>query len=822
MITVSLGKADKAVVTRTWRGTFSALVAQLLKDVKETSSKDAAGWICGAEFSPEYRHSDNFVARHLLSLDYDHIKPEDVDRVIGAFRGEAFLAYTTWSHVPDKPRIRIWVPLSRPTSFDEFQAVSRAVAARTDIGLAARESHTPAQFMYRPCAQAGTPFQSWQDIESPYLDVDKVLKTYFNWTDRAEWPRRQGEELHAVTEIISPLDKPGVVGDFCRAFRISDAIGRFELPYRPGSSEDRWTYAAGSVPDGAVSYDNDTKLHSYHDTDPAHGQHNVYDLVRLHRFGALDSYDGDTPLAALPSSRAMARFALDQPEIRDARYAEIGFVDLDATGEGDQRVCGTATGYSREESTLPAPVPEPTARCSDLANAERIQKKYGEDIIAVGEAFYFWSGTHWVKDDHPVDRLIADLPVLIQREALQQEAAGNEDEAAQLLKWSSSCNNLGKLQACTAMLRTFLNFPGEKLNAARDTLACLSGTISLRTGDVSPHRPGDFITACAPVSFVPGAACPRFIRFLNEIFKGDESVVGFVKRWFGYCITGEVREHALLFHIGEGGNGKGVLMETLQRVLGPGYSGVGPRTLLSPNNGGASPEIAGLIGRRLVTLTETNRDEEFNEGVLKNLTGGDRLSARNLFEGYFEFNPTHKLQIFTNNEPRIAGQDRGIWRRLFLLNYDVKYGRPHEVAEGIAHEVQDEELAAKLAAEAEGIFAWLVEGAREWYAQGLNPPATVVRATKEYKARQDNVGQFIAERTVKDPLGCVALSGSTESLYGAYKGWVNEMGYYPLGRNKFAEQVKRAAPYAEYGLHIDGKRPIRGFKGIRLAAETLQ
>lgn len=235
ILAVSLGKkTDLAVVTRTWRGTFAALVAQLLAKVQDTTDKGAAGWVCGAEFSPEYRHSDNFAARHLVSLDYDHIQPEDVDKILGALKGTAYLAYTTWSHVSDHPRIRVWVPLSRAVDREEFEATSRRLAAKAGIELAARESHVPAQFMWRPCSQAGIPFQSWIDTESPYLDVDKVLAEYWDWRDHKEWPRcKERDECHNTdTKRITPLDKPGIIGLFNRTFTITDAIARFNLPYR--------------------------------------------------------------------------------------------------------------------------------------------------------------------------------------------------------------------------------------------------------------------------------------------------------------------------------------------------------------------------------------------------------------------------------------------------------------------------------------------------------------------------------------------------------------------------------------------------------------
>ena len=840
VLTVSLGKKDPAIITRTWRGTFTALVENLLKNVTNAEDKANHGWICGAEFSPEYRHSEHFVARHLLSLDYDHITPADLERVLLVAGGSAFLAYTTWSHTPDHPRLRVWIPLSRPVSYDEFQAVSRAVAARAGIELAARESHTPAQFMYRPASKAGVEFGSWQDTKAPYLDVEKVLGEYDDWKDRAKWPHRSdGDHPHDATAGESALEKPGVIGEFNRAYRISDAIERFGLPYRPGSTEGRWTYTAGSRADGAVSYDDDTKLHSHHDTDPARGQHNAYDLVRLHLFGALDSFDGeDVPIADRASSRRMVAFANEQPEIAGPRFAEAGFTDLDALDDRGVSVHSEAAhravgpndrlGIGQAVQVLPPRILPGSSKTSDLENARRIQKIYGKDIIAIGETFYVWSGTHWTKDSAPVRRKIARLSEMVKLEAESLEskygAAPTEEQQGWIIdrkKWAAACCSSSIMGNCEKLLRSYLDFKGEYLNADRNLLTCRTGTIDLRTGEVRPHAPADFITACAPTAFVSSAQAPRFMRFLHEIFRGDVSVVAFAKRWFGYCITGEVREHAMVFHIGEGGNGKGKLMEALQHVLGPGYAGVGARSLLGGNGKGASPELADLMGRRMVTLTETNRDEEFNEGVLKEITGGDRLKARNLYEGYFEFNPTHKLQIFTNNEPRITGQDRGIWRRLFLLNYNVTYGRQHEIDAGIAQELQDDELDVKLAREAEGILAWLVEGAREWYAEGLKPPLAVVRATQDYKARQDNIGQFLAERTVRDPNGRAPTTGAPASLYVAYKGWSAEMGHGQLGRNKFVAALRRAAPYATETWWEEGGRNYRGFTGLRLAQEPL-
>jgi len=823
-LAVSLGKKDDfAVIERTWRGTFVQLVERLLKNVKDTDDKAAPGWVCGATFIPEYRHSSNFIQRNLLSLDYDHLTPDDLGSILASLRGRsAFLAYTTWSHSPDHPRLRVWIPLSRGVDTEEFQAVSRQIASVPNIELAARESHTATQFMFRPASKAGIEFQSWQDTTSPYLDVDKVLGEYDDWKDRSTWPhRKDGDSCHEPGEGGSALDKPGIIGEFNRAFSISAAIDRFGLPYTSGSSDGRWTYTAGSRADGAVAYDDDTKLHSYHDTDPAHGQHNAYDLVRLHLFGKFDEFDGpDIPIAGRDSSRRMAKFAAEQPEIAAADFTSLGFTDQSVVGEEPSRgiPASPRTTEDRlgESPALPATIPQSSTRDSDQENARRIQQQYGKEIIAIAKAFYVWTGTHWAQNDSVVARHIATLSASVHQEAARLYAADNDSaEAARLFKWSAACGSAGTMGACEKLLQKLLRFEAEALNRNHALLNCRNGTVDLRTGEMRPHSQADFITACAPVDYINGAQAPRFERFLREVFKGDEKVIAFAQRWFGYCITGETREHAIVFHIGEGGNGKGKLIEVLQHVLGPDYAFNGPRTLLAPGGTGASPETASLLGKRMVTLNETNRDEEFNEGVLKNLTGGDRLTARNLFKDYFQFDPTHKLQIFTNNEPRITGVDRGLWRRIFMLRFRVKYGRDYEIAKGLAQEIQDDELSAKLAAESEGILSWLIAGARTWYACGLMPPNSVLEDTEAFRAKQDHTGQFIAERTVRRADATVAASNSTGSLYVAYTGWMKDMGYRPLGRNRFMDDMKRAAPWAVY------RTELRQYKGIELKKDDL-
>jgi RecA/RadA recombinase len=311
-----------AIITAVSEATWQEFADLLVKQPPETEDKASRGWFCPSEFSPRHRHGANLVLRHALTLDYDRITPADLQRITASLAPYAHVVYTTWSHTKENPRIRVVMPTDRPMDATEFCAVSRWVANLAGIELAARESHKPAQMMFQPTRKPGAKFFAKQNA-APWLNVDEVLATYEDWTDHTSWPKcATGDEQYDVSELPpAPSTKPGIVGEFCRAFDVPAAIERFELPYVPTNAADRYTFTHGSRPEGAVLYDDGQKLHSHHDSDPAHGQHNAYDLVRLHRFGELDKgVSGE--LASLPSSKAMAEFARSLPEIQKAQAAD--------------------------------------------------------------------------------------------------------------------------------------------------------------------------------------------------------------------------------------------------------------------------------------------------------------------------------------------------------------------------------------------------------------------------------------------------------------------------------------------------------------------
>lgn len=230
---ISFGVGNPATITKVSHLSWADFAAWLTETPPELQSKDARGWYIPAEFDPVYRDSQNFVARHAITFDFDHVTIDTWGDVLNEWSGLAFAIYTTFSHRPDRPRFRVVMPLSRPAGYDEFQAVARKVAGDIGVERVARESFVPSQMMFAPARPLGGCFAAHVN-NGTWLDVDAVLAEYEDWTDAGSWPcRKDADHAHVGSaEKIDPREKPGIIGEFNRAFSISQAIERFELPYR--------------------------------------------------------------------------------------------------------------------------------------------------------------------------------------------------------------------------------------------------------------------------------------------------------------------------------------------------------------------------------------------------------------------------------------------------------------------------------------------------------------------------------------------------------------------------------------------------------------
>ena len=314
---------------------------------------------------------------------------------------------------------------------------------------------------------------------------------------------------------------------------------------------------------------------------------------------------------------------------------------------------------------------------------------------------------------------------------------------------------------------------------------CANGTYDVELGELRDHRPEDMLTQVCPTDYDADAECPRWEQFLLEVFSGDAQLVEWLRRMLGYCVTGSVCEHVLPIFHGTGRNGKSTLVNTVMAVLGPDYAGITPSGFLALQKGEQHPErLLCLYGRRFVADMETGDGMKLNEELIKRLTGGDKIRARDLYQKSFDFDPTHKLVLATNYEPNVKGSDDAIWGRLRKIPFQVSFlGK------------EDRALAQKLLAESRGILRWMVDGCLAWRDEGLGAPASILEATDEYKLEQDTVAVFFRERCEKLPSGTVKRADA----YSAYRAWCYSGGFVAVSSKAFAIALSR------FGVTEDGR-----------------
>lgn len=288
-----------------------------MKKYQQDNVKDVGGFVAG-ELKEGRRRKENVLSRSMVTLDMDYADDaEAIASNIEMLYDYACCIYSTHKHTPEKPRLRIIIPLSRKVSADEYQAVSRMIAREIGIELFDDSTYEPNRLMYWPSTSSDGEY-FFRVIEGEFLNPDSILSLYKDWKDSSSWPvssRQTAIIEKAMKKQEDPLKKDGMVGAFCRTYSITEVIEKF-LPdvYEPSLMPDRYDYIPADSTAGVVIYD-DKYAYSHHATDPACGKLlNAFDLVRVHRFGHLDE-DADEK-KQLPSFKAMVEFCVQDEEIK--------------------------------------------------------------------------------------------------------------------------------------------------------------------------------------------------------------------------------------------------------------------------------------------------------------------------------------------------------------------------------------------------------------------------------------------------------------------------------------------------------------------------
>lgn len=452
------------------------------------------------------------------------------------------------------------------------------------------------------------------------------------------------------------------------------------------------------------------------------------------------------------------------------------------TGEEDKErraiLWGIEAGYEsplefrKERPAKPLPPPMTTAPAAiveskdyhytDLGNGQRFADAYHGELLWVPEwaQWMRWDDRVWQRVDITVVRKMAhDVVVGMYTGAHQGGRIDNE-----LGKWALKSETTARINAMVEEAKPYLSGDVAKFDTASDLVNVANGIVNLRTAQLMPHDRERYFTKLIDIDYDPSAKAPTWRDMLDTIFASDKDLIDYIQRAVGYTMTGHTDEHCLFFCYGIGKNGKSTFMNALQRIMGDYATTTSVEALLDAQSKGeaASPYMARLPGKRIAIAQEMPEGRRMNESLIKSITGGDRLSTRDLYKSVFEFDPTHHLWISGNHKPRISGTDDGIWRRLRIVPFTVTIPE--------AKRRDSRLIEADLAAEASGILGWMIRGAQMWYASGLGTCDAVKKATDEYRGDEDALQRFINEECDVHPMASI----NKQSLYTEYKRWAEE------------------------------------------------
>jgi len=419
---------------------------------------------------------------------------------------------------------------------------------------------------------------------------------------------------------------------------------------------------------------------------------------------------------------------------------------------------------------------EDTYSLTDLGGA-RYLRDYIESIgsgVRFSEevGFYLLDGGVWRPDGRQAVRthaqevadLVRDLARTASIEAARDGAGdGDKKRAARLNKYAAHVQTSLGLNAVLRELQAVKGVPAsiDDFDRHPDLLAVKNGVVNLRTGALSPHDPKLLLTRRVDVNYVATARAPRWEAFLHEVFPKYGDLPGYMKRLVGYGLTGHTAEQCFAVLYGTGANGKSVFTDTLTELFREQTVTTPFSTFEERGSGGIPNDLAALKGARYVMAAEGEQGRPMAEAVLKRVTGRDLISARFMRKEFFEFRPTFLLMLATNFKPSFKGQDEGLWRRVKLIPWE-RYFKPEE---------RDHRLSDDLLREGEGILAWAVAGAQEWFANGLGDPEIISGSTKEYRETSDALAGFLPGHFVLDP-----TAGRVEGkvLFEQYLQWADE------------------------------------------------
>lgn len=456
--------------------------------------------------------------------------------------------------------------------------------------------------------------------------------------------------------------------------------------------------------------------------------------------------------------------------------------------------------FDNQEETKEFPI----RSYDDTGNADRFIDRYGNlyKYSYIANKFYIYDGMKWKIDDKgSIRKLIDEMIESIKDEKIIHGDDVTEEEAREFFQkyYKKTRGTQAKKNIMNELMH---RRPATPDDFDRDDMLInvANGYIDLTSRELYKHDINKMFSQITNTDYTEKMQPAVWLDFLNDIFAGDQEVIRYIQKALGYSLTGSTREQIMFILFGKGRNGKSIFVEVISEILGDYSNNMQAKSLMVKKNDNVNTDIARLSKARFVTSSEPNEGFRFDEGLIKQLTGGDKVTARFLYAEEFEYTPKFKIWVSTNHKPIIRGTDDGIWRRLVLIPFDVQ----------IPEEKVDKDLKYKLLREAPAILNWMAEGAYMWMQEGLAMPEKLKEASKAYRNEMDVIEQFIEDECKRVDDAKVKAN----ELYELYKRWANENGNYKMSNKDFGQKMKEKFKYKRlktgmyyFGIEIPMKYP---------------
>lgn len=451
----------------------------------------------------------------------------------------------------------------------------------------------------------------------------------------------------------------------------------------------------------------------------------------------------------------------------------------------------------KDQEVLEEKIPLKNYRLDDTDNAHTMAQLFGDSLCYAYDLnkWFIYNGVKWQEDrvdgvrllaNQMIDRMQDDFELLTKD--IEDDKKRKKQEKLYAIHLKSCRSNRGKTSIINET-KHLLPTVSTNFNTRRELLNTPEGTYNVLEKTCYPHNPQDYLSQSTSIPIVEGAKAPTWEKFIDEIFLGDKELIRYVQKAIGYSLTGFTKEQCMFIGYGDGANGKGVFKDILSYVLNDYVKCPQAETISQIRQGSeASPDIINLMDARFVVCVESNKGVRFNEGLIKQLTGEDKVTARRLYCEPISFTPQFKLWLFTNHTPEVVGTDKGIWRRLKIIPFALN----------LPEHKKDKHLKDKLMKEVEGIFWWCIQGIDMYLEEGLKEPDAILDAIYEFKEESDILEQFLCDCIIEKKGNRV----QAKELYARYVEWCRTNNETPDNRTRFGLDMKKRLKKAHDGRNI--------------------